>query len=286
MSTKVVDAPPWLVRLLTPLFARVVVNDLRKENPSISNEEILNRVRNDVGPNPGDQELRLVEAVRKRIATAGPPVVTARAEPQTWYSPSSLALIASHLIPLWAVFAWHWPVFPLLVLFWMENVVVGLLYAARMLLLEPGDPILWVAKLFLVPFFCLHYGMFTAIHGMIVFRVFGGREYALMHDGWLPVNAAVRAIANYDLWSPLVGLAASHLFWFVWDYVLRGGYRRAALTRLMGQPYSRVFVLHLTIIFGGWAVMLLGSPVWALVVLVAIKVAMDLRAHLKPPAAT
>jgi len=47
----------------------------------------------------------------------------------------------------------------------------------------------------------------------------------------------------------------------------------------MGQPYGRVIVLHLTVLFGGWIVMLLGSPLPALVLLVVIKTAADLRAH-------
>jgi len=38
-------------------------------------------------------------------------------------------------------------------------------------------------------------------------------------------------------------------------------------------------VLHLTVLFGGWIVMLLGSPVLALMVLVVIKTAADWRAH-------
>jgi uncharacterized protein DUF6498 len=38
-------------------------------------------------------------------------------------------------------------------------------------------------------------------------------------------------------------------------------------------------VLHLTVLFGGWVVMLLGSPLFALVVLVVLKTAADLRAH-------
>jgi hypothetical protein len=46
-------------------------------------------------------------------------------------------------------------------------------------------------------------------------------------------------------------------------------------------------VLHLTIIFGAMAVAFLGAPITALVVLVVLKTAFDLRLHLrehdKPP---
>lgn len=49
----------------------------------------------------------------------------------------------------------------------------------------------------------------------------------------------------------------------------------------MQLPYNRVLVLHLTIIFGAFPVMALGSPIWGLVLLVVLKTAMDLRAHLR-----
>jgi hypothetical protein len=47
----------------------------------------------------------------------------------------------------------------------------------------------------------------------------------------------------------------------------------------MKEPYTRVVVLHLTILGGGWAVMALGEPQAALVVLVLVKIAVDLAAH-------
>ncbi len=38
-------------------------------------------------------------------------------------------------------------------------------------------------------------------------------------------------------------------------------------------------VLHMTVLLGGWVVMLLGSPLFALVVLVVLKTAADWRGH-------
>jgi len=281
VATKVVNAPPWLVRLLTPLFARTVARDMQKQHPDASAEQILAKMKEEMGPNLGDPELRMLEAVRARLQSSAPQSVPEAAESSSWYSPSSLALIAANLVPLWGVLAWDWPVFPLLVLFWLENVVVGLANALRMLLADPADIALWVAKLFMVPFFCVHYGFFTAIHGKVVFGIFGGKEYARLDHGLLPIHAATLVVKQYNLWLPLAALVGSHLVSLCWDYLLRGGYRRAALTELMARPYSRVFVLHLTIIFGGWAVMLLGSPLWALVLLVALKIAVDVKAHLR-----
>jgi hypothetical protein len=47
----------------------------------------------------------------------------------------------------------------------------------------------------------------------------------------------------------------------------------------MQQPYGRIVVLHLSILFGGFLMMALHSPVWGLLLLVGLKVALDLRGH-------
>lgn len=47
----------------------------------------------------------------------------------------------------------------------------------------------------------------------------------------------------------------------------------------MTAPYNRIMIMHLTLIFGGWIVLLVGMPAGALVVLLLLKTAADLRAH-------
>lgn len=201
--------------------------------------------------------------------------------PVSWASPSALVLVAANLVPLYGVLFLDWQVFPLLVLFWLENVAIGLINALRMLLANPAELTMWAGKLVMVPFFCVHYGMFTLGHGVFVFTMFGGKEYeALIGDLW-PGDAALHAIAQFHLWSAVAVLAASHLFSFGWNYLWRGEFRRAEIGKLMTQPYARVIVLHLTILLGGLAATTLGSPVWALLLLLALKIAVDLGAHLK-----
>ena len=46
-------------------------------------------------------------------------------------------------------------------------------------------------------------------------------------------------------------------------------------------PYGRIVVLHLAIIFGAFATMLLGSPVFLLVILVLGKIILDLKMHFR-----
>ena len=95
-----------------------------------------------------------------------------------------------------------------------------------------------------------------------------------------PIEGATRAVADFDLGWALAGLAASHVFSFVWNYLVKGEFRRASLTELMQRPYKRILILHLTIILGGGIAQVLGSPVWALLLLIALKIYFDLKAHI------
>jgi uncharacterized protein DUF6498 len=271
-----VAAPAWLARLLTPLMARAAARQLAKTYPGLSPAEIGEKLRADIPSGLGaEQGHAFIAAVLARL----PGHLPEQAEPAVpdEKPASAWALIAANLLPLYAVLFWNWEVFPLLVLFWMENVIIGALNAARMLTLDPRDAALWVGKLFMVPFFCFHYGLFTLVHGMFVFAMFG--QGAMSQDA-LPASA-LRVLEAWNLWLPLGALVASHLFSFFWNYLYRGEFRRAALSELMVQPYKRVMILHLTILIGGFGAMALGSPLWALVVLVAIKVGLDLHAHRK-----
>lgn len=218
---------------------------------------------------PSEEARRFVDAVVSRIP----------AEKETTKPVSAWILLAANLVPVAGVLLWDWSVFALIALFWMENVIVGVFFALRLLCADPRDPARWAGKLFMVPFFCFHYGMFTAIHGMFVFSLFGGRAYSA--SGLQVLEPALRAARELGLWLPLAALLASHGFSFLWNYLYRGEFRSAQLTRLMAKPYGRVVVLHVAIIFGGIGAMALGSPLWALLVLLALKIGLDLKAHLK-----
>jgi len=244
---------------------------LSEKYPGLGPQEIAEKMRADFHNPPTEDEQRLLEAVVSRL-------------PQENQAPiekpvSAWILLAANLVPVAGVLLWDWSVFALIALFWMENVMVGVFFALRMLCADPRDPALWAAKLFMVPFFCFHYGMFTAIHGMFVFTLFGGKAYPVQDLRVL--EPAARAAGELGLWLPLAALLASHGFSFLWNYLYRGEFRSAQLTRLMAKPYGRVVVLHVAIIFGGIAAMALGSPVWALLVLLALKIGLDLKAHLK-----
>ncbi len=193
-------------------------------------------------------------------------------------NPSVLALLAANLYPVVGVVFFGWDAFYLLILFWMENLVIGF-YTVIKMLLVPRDTAGWAAKLFLIPFFCVHYGIFTLVHGIFIFVLFGGG--LISGTSTMDITSAWHKIINYQLAWGALALLISHGVSLFQNYIGAQEYQQSKLTELMQQPYGRVVILHLTIIFGGFLVMIRGSPAIGLILLVAIKTLIDIRAHLQ-----
>ncbi len=222
---------------------------------------------------------------------------------------SIVLLVAFNLVPLVGVLLWGWNVATLLVLYWVENGIVGLLNVPKMLLAsEPGTGPVGVvrsgglamaAKVGQVGFFLVHYGIFWFVHGIFVFTLpffigdgvgLGGRGL----DGTLEVVPGTFG-GGTEVWVQgrptgpdlsavalgAIGLAISHGASFVINFLGRREYLRVTTARQMFAPYGRLVILHVTIIVGAMASLFLGTPVGAIVVLVILKTALDLTLHLK-----
>jgi uncharacterized protein DUF6498 len=214
-------------------------------------------------------------APRSLAGTDASPYRRPASTPDSGVTPSLFVLLLANAFPIAGVLWLGWTVFPLVLLYWLENVVVGGFNVVRLLLAQPREPAYWVGKLFLIPFFVVHFGGFTYIHGVLVVALFGPkgtRPFDLLET----VPPAIRA--NHLGWA-VASLVVSHGLSLYWNYLGNGEYQRASLNALMTQPYSRVVVLHLTVLFGGWIVMALGSPLPALVLLAVVKTAADLASH-------
>lgn len=195
---------------------------------------------------------------------------------------SVIVLILANLAPIFGVLFMGWQIFPILFLFWIENVIIGASNVLKMIVCSPGDQRQSVAKLFLVPLFCIHYGIFTAVHGVFIIFLFG------MLGGFIkPGDFAmgpfdiIGIIGKLQLWWSVLALAVSHTVSFVVNYIGNDEYKKSNILSLMFQPYGRVVILHITILFGGLLVMLLGSPIIGLTVLILLKIFIDIKAHLR-----
>lgn len=220
-------------------------------------------------PRPVNMDLSPVAA----LAQAAP-------DPDWWRQPSAIVLILANLVPVGGVIFAQWEIFPVMLLFWLENLIVGIVTALKMLTCGRGHI---GEKLFTVPFFIIHYGGFCAGHGIFMISLFAPKSVSAPDvGGFLPdPMGIVLLIQQQGLWIAVVALAASHGFSFLFNFFGRGEYRNAEVSKLMFAPYGRIIVLHVVILFGGFVVMTLDSPLIALLMLVILKIILDVAAHVK-----
>src|SRR3989441_7368964 len=124
----------------------------------------------------------------------------------------------------------------------------------------PQVSIAWVGKLFVIPFFMVHYGMFTFVHGMFVLSLFGGGQTHGGGGGGSGVPALIEAVRQAKLGVAVVALVASHGVSFVHNYLANGEHRHLQLTQLITQPDRGVAGLAITILRGGLLLTALGAP--------------------------
>lgn len=176
----------------------------------------------------------------------------------------SLALLVlANLLPLGGVLLLGWDVGYLMLVYWSENIVIGIYTLLKILMTSRGF------ELVLAPFFLLHYGGFCAGHAFFIqsFLFDDASMFALLDQG--PVVLVLAA------------LFISHGGSFVANF-LRGPERSQQRPKdFMSAPYRRIMILHVAIIAGGMGVQALGEPVLMLLVLVALKIAVDMSLHLR-----
>jgi len=193
--------------------------------------------------------------------------------------PSVIALLVANLVPVVGVLFFGWDVFPLMFLFWAENVIVGAFNVLKMIFASGGGALGQASKFFLIPFFCVHYGLFTFVHGIFVVAMFGGGVSGTA--GFPNGETFWRTMQENHLGWAVLGLTVSRGISFVTNYLMNGEYRRVLPPMLMIQPYGRIVVLHLAIIGGGFLLLALKSPTLGLLLLVVLKTALDLTGHLR-----
>lgn len=191
---------------------------------------------------------------------------------------SAAVLIAANAVPVFGVLYGGWRVFDILLLYSLENVVIGFYNVLKMRrapcdeeeLRRTSEGI--TSKAGLIGFFCLHYGIFAAGHLFFVVMLFGvaftGEGDGLLWQTWWPLPLAFG------------GMWISHGVSYVRNFVAGREYERTTANRLFASPYARIVVMHVAILGGAFAVVFTGQGIAPLVILVAGKTIVDLASHL------
>ena len=199
---------------------------------------------------------------------------------------SLAALVVVNLLPIGGVLFFGWDVGALMVLYWSENLVIGFYTIVRMLVVSP------IGGIFSSAFFLVHFGGFCAVHGLFIVSLLFDQEPSFgQGESWplflifvqllVEVVRDVMNMAPPEWWLGFAALYISHGISLVQNFFLRGERYRLTLSQLMSAPYTRIVILHVTIIFGGFAIMALGQNVLMLLMLVALKLVVDIKLHLR-----
>ena len=223
---------------------------------------------------------------------------------------STLVLILANMVPLLGVVLWQWDVMSILLLYWAENVVIGILNVARMASSAGGihlQGILQMAnrgvpeevsqqlndqlneqlgqqlpyfsmnllKFILIPFFIVHYGAFCLGHLTFILAIFSDGGISFRSSAELP------GLWQSTFWVGIAAIFVSHLYSYFANYIGKGEYKNASLFLLMHRPYGRIISMHVAIVLGAGLVMYLNDPLPMLLILILMKTALDVRLHEK-----
>ena len=184
-------------------------------------------------------------------------------------SPAVLALIGANLMPLLGVLVLDWDLFTVMFLFWLENAVIGLYNALKVLFFCTFE------SFFVMLLFLVHYGFYMAIHLQFILVLFSP-EKSVSFFPWALMTSHIMTV-----WPALICFFLSHGVSFFYNFLGKQEFLHTEPEEQMTAPYKRVVIMHATIIFGGLVIVLLAIPVVALVLLVVLKIVSDVRAHQK-----
>ena len=194
-------------------------------------------------------------------------------------NPLVLLGIAVDLIPVYAVLVWGWTAAPLVMLYWLENVVAGAMTLPRILL--SGAAFGWrgiLMAMFFCAFFTFHYGLFCFVHGMFL------QGFMMMSPSWQermgqgagfmddPVGLVGIALSSGPNMMLVVGAGvALQLVLLVWQFGVKGEWKTSNPMSEMFAPYPRIVVLHIGIFVGAGGLFLLGEPMMGVLALIIFR---------------
>jgi Family of unknown function (DUF6498) len=171
---------------------------------------------------------------------------------------SDYSLIIANLVPVVGVWGWGWSPKEVFLVYCLETIIVGIFTLVKMGIvtaIRKRDT--WYVNestsqqpgiLFML-FFIMHYGLFVMVQMGIFFGV----------SGMMDKESHVNAFNFFYKWpqlisaDPLIMLGTFVLFYtyrLIVDFIQTRQYRTISMTRLMLQPYGRIFIQQLTVIIG------------------------------------
>ncbi len=193
--------------------------------------------------------------------------------------PTAGVLIIANLLPIFGVLFFDWEVIDLLLIYWAESLIIGLFGILKMLVVAKiKKQISIIARAI---FYCIHYGFFMYGHLVIIFLIFAREK---IQEGWYIFSVPpFMSEAFSTIWLALIFLFISHAISFFVNFIGKKEFKEMVQkpNTMMFLPYKRIYVMHLSLLFGGFLVNLAGSHMTGLILFIILKIILDTKAHLK-----
>ena len=143
---------------------------------------------------------------------------------------SMFLILFGNIAPLIGVLFFDWNIGNVVILYWVENLVIGFWTLIKMLTARgsSGHPVALGATLFMCVFFTVHYGMFCMGHGTFITVILGDSSAG---GGFFPFESMLRG--NLITTGVLIGtglLFINYGISYATDYILTGDYKKGIPT--------------------------------------------------------
>jgi len=168
------------------------------------------------------------------------------------YSVSIILVV--NILPIVGILFLGWNAALLLLAYWFESAIIGFFTIIKIIMARNANLYLKIvsisiqgrtnslAKVMLVPFFIIHFGMFMVGHLLfiMVFFAISGMTFSTQE-----------IIANLiSISLLLIFLFISHGYSFLTNFIGKKEYEKISPNEAMAQPYARIFIMHFAIVVG------------------------------------
>lgn len=198
--------------------------------------------------------------------------------PASWARALSQPLVliglAVDLFPIYGVIVFGWNAIPLVMLYWMENIIAGVLTIPRIVISGATfGPAGFGFGILLSCFFVFHYGLFCAVHGtfLMAFISFNdaANEPPIIMDVWAMFQYGLTSAPHVEYF--VYAIIAFQVLVLVWEFGIKAEWKQTNPMVEMFAPYGRIIVLHLAIFGGAFALFLLGQPMVGVLALILFR---------------
>jgi len=198
---------------------------------------------------------------------------------------SDFLLIVVNLIPLYGVWFEGWDPKQVFLVYCMETVIIGVINVIKMACVtifvrprdvwENGGSTTMQSGWLFIFFFMVHYGFFVFIQTQLFFGVTGVFPNGSLFTGYSKIPGLLGPNGRLLLLIFIAYYTVQNVFSFFND----GTYKTISMSRLMFEPYLRIFVQQFVVILGSMFLMFGGGKIFILI-FIMVKIFFELFVNL------